>query len=345
MDYYEELTEAFAETTMLTLAPGVYPISQPLIVGSGKVLSLEGAVIQALPDFSGSAVIKIIENDGDDAAWFSKIIGGRVDANFATENCIEIVRGRKNTIRDIMCTRPLLHGIIAGTHPTQTSTGINCMNIECWWHEDGNPVEGHHVNDLASVGIYHKNCTDSYISTSYAVGFRRGFVADKGNEFSQCHAWGRLAHGPMEAAFRVNGGGSFSQCYADTPHNWYWNGSAYVQDENIAEVYGFDLQGFAQHLSLCSINNNIIDHPTNNLLVGINIGPQNGGWGYMFGTQFSGGSSSYKYKKHFGGSLDHCVILGIQDDGPGKFVDSSTGKQKIGNKQLSLETLMSCNFK
>lgn len=328
--------EAFAECNVVACVPGrVYGVSAPVVLQSGQTLELRGAILRALPDFTGSAVVLVKQGDGTQPAWYSHVTGGTVDGAFLADP-IEVYYGRQCDLSYVKTTRPLLYGVNIGT-AAQASTGINCHRVEAWFHEGYTPVAGHEVNPPGSIGIRYDNCTDSYASQCFAVGFRTGFDFNGGAvEYSHCHAWGRRAHGPFVTGFRAGASsGSYAFCYADTPHNWRWDGAAYVQDAAITEVYGFDLHGYSQHLVGCQLSINAMDAPnygaTDGLVVPVNMGGElaGGGYGYIIGLNLTGASTSYRYKKHFGGSTNNAVILGTNDGGSSLFIDNSTRGDKL----------------
>lgn len=326
----------------------VYGIGAPLVLGTQRKLKLNGATVRALAGFSGTALVLLREGDGTSAhAWFCDVDGGTLDGAFACDAGLEIVSGRENFITRVKTTRTRKYGIHAGSNTARSSTGAHVIDCQTWFHEEFAVVPGFEVNAADGIGVYHEACTDSYVTRTFSVGFRKGFVAAAAagsTEYAQCHAWGRRVHGPHTHCFQAFASGcTYTACYADTPHNWRWNGAELEQDSAITEVYGWDLQAFSAFL----VNNRIFINTqsaptfgaTDGVVVGVNIGAglTLGAFGWIVGFAFSGGSASYRYAKHFGGVLTKTTIIGVNDGGSARFVDFTTGGQRIAQKGLTVE--------
>lgn len=330
----------YAGATSEVVIPGVCGITDTIILGDRQKLRIVGR-LKALPGMDpAKSMIKITAGNSTTPAWYTRITGGgTIDGSNIVDAGIEVYFGRQVDLSHLEIIGVNKYGVVAGNVGTSyASTEANLDHVVCRWHQSSTPllVNGSYANDPGSIGIYHRNCTDSIVTNSQSVGFRKGFVAGIGagsTQYSHNHAWGGRVHGPFVTGFEdLSSGNTHTGDYADTPHNWYSpdGSTSYVQNGSITAVYGFAIRSYSQAHTGCKVFLNTSNAPyngsTNNLLTAVYMDPvvaPAGYYGYLNGFQIQGGSDSYKYAAAFGGVTDHATIQGLNVDAT-KVVDTAS---------------------
>ena len=320
--------DAFAENQYVRLeSGGIYKISVPIVLASNQTLDINGALLVATPGFTGNSMIRVTEPGATVPAWNANVIGkGKIDCAFNVNWAIEYVFARECDVTVQMLVRGLLGGVTAGTGGPSNSTGINCTGVSAWWHEEGVPVPSNPVNSPSSYGFKYINCSDSYFAQCFSVGYRKGFSGNFSIEYNQCHAWSRRVHGPLVTCFEALGDdGSFVTCYADAPHNWFWNGSAFAQDGSITEVIGFDHYGSTVNMfgCKCILPSDPTLGATNDLFIPVSFPVSGATNGTISGLTLSGATTLTRYKSVYRNYDNTVTVSGYRDRGADRLADQS----------------------
>jgi hypothetical protein len=225
----------------LVVPDGNWAIASPINLKKGVSLRLtSGAVISALPGFTGQAMI-ITDTAGFnthaiDAALRDGISGGKLDGKNVAAIGIQVHQSRYFLISDLVIEGCTTKGIEVGS-PSASSPSyeVMCSNLRLW--------RGEYLSATGSIGLDLQRCTDCYVYNvvviGYDIGFRDGDSANlnSSNDFLLCHAWARPANGNQSISFLCNGGNSsFVSCYADSPVKRAVNGDTSSAGQT---CYGF----------------------------------------------------------------------------------------------------------
>ncbi len=195
----------------LHLSDGHYCISCSLELPRNVSLVMEpGAVLQALPEFIGDAVVvKGIEKEHGQHGCYGVIRGGTINGGKHDVTGIQVKYACRLHISDLEIRNACKKGIHIGTEGWYE---VNISNVRCHLDMDVKHSPG-------SIGIHYDRCTDSYVSMAVIIGYETGVRSDSSsNDFQQIHVWNVPAHGPLKICYHCNGwNDSWNQCYADAP--------------------------------------------------------------------------------------------------------------------------------
>jgi hypothetical protein len=320
-----------------------YAVSDTVLVGDGRTIT-GNCTLKAITGMANKPIIMIKEGDGSTVAWGVDIDSGvTIDGNDIALTGIEAYYARSGKLHPNKITRVNKYGILLGdAGAADVSTDIHVYGTVIWYHESGSPVlkTASYANPADSIGVYYRNCTDSRVINTTAVGFRVGFqtaAASGSIDYTQAHAWNRRAHGPLLAAFRSYGSnGSYEQCYADTPNNWYSaDGTNYTQDAAITAVYGFYIDSYSQALVNCKVymNTSVSFGATDELLTAVHFAKAE--YGHIFGLQIKGAHADYQYLNVYGGTTSNVTIIGTGIPASGTLKNASTVFDQVGLRRIN----------
>lgn len=316
---------------------GTYALADTITLGDEKKLT-GNMTLKAITGMANKPMLLLKEGDGSTSAWHVSIPDTVIiDGNDIALTGIEVYRARECKLSPAKITRVCKYGFLLGDSTSGNySNGLDIYGTKIWYHEEDTPVSkgGSYANPSDSIGVYYRYCTDSVVVGVTATGFRVGFEESSNASairYISCHAWNRRAHGPLLACFRSYGSNSnYTQCYADTPHNWYSaDGSTYTQDAAITAVYGWYHDSYSQAVvnSVVYMNPSATYGATDELLTALYF--NKAGYGHVIGMQIKGASATYQYNKVYDGVTTNVTILGTGIPVSGSLADTASVFDKV----------------
>lgn len=262
------------------LIQGSYQIDSTLVLDQpGDSLYIaRGATLEASDNFSGQSMVEVGNYVDTSIEHVDIYGGGAINARHIAARGISYLSARFSELQlsriDGTTRRAVSMGANAAAGVTYevNVTGLNSM------HEQ---VQNH----ASSVCVYYEKATDCYLRGFVGVGYRKGVEVSANSysvELSQCHVWGRSAHGAMTHGFSVFGDATINQCNADTPYDLI-NGAG--------DLYGFYLSGNTTGNGRTFMNTTL---PSNGRVIGFAFTSDNKS--RISVGRVHGGSTSNKFK-------------------------------------------------
>jgi len=172
------------------------------------------AVIKALDDFSGEAIItKGLDSTKavvSEASGYGRISGGTIDGNKLNIDGIRVGSAYRLEISDIWIRDAFRVGINIGYKAGVYGYEVNVSNFRC-------EISRGSGGRMGSIGLLIDEYCDCYARNGIIIGYETGVRSNSGaNYFSQIHVWGGR---PTQKYCYYCGGreDTFDQCYADGP--------------------------------------------------------------------------------------------------------------------------------
>lgn len=272
----------------LQVPDGAFGIARTLdLPRDVSLLMTPGAVIRALPDFAGDAVIrKGREEERGQHGCYGAIRGGTIDGGAHTLTGILVPYACRLHIGDLEVRNARMKGIHIGTAGWYE---CNVSNVRC-------SLDPEVENCPGSIGLHYEKCTDSLVNSVVIIGYETGVRSDSSsNDFHQVHVWNFNTNGALKYCFYCNGwNDSWNQCYADSP---------ITGDET---GYGFYVDKPFNRITACRVYCN--QWATDNKTVGIYIS-DGGTHGTYMANHFTA-REEHRIARAFDGNLDSACILG-----------------------------------
>jgi hypothetical protein len=274
----------------LQLPAGTYMVSRTIELPTEISLHLEpGAVIRAMPNFNGNALLRKQQGEHGIHNWNGRISGGLIDGGKQNIIGIHVPGACRLDISDIEIIDCLQKGIYIGNSSKTWGYEVNIRGVRC-------AIDLKTKHAPGSIGLHYEKITDSYISQVVIIGYETG-VASEGsaNDYSQVHVWSVPEQGPLKRTFYCNGwGDSYNQCYADAPF-----------DEG-KECYGFLVNRPFNRFTNCRIYCNKFTF--DNTVVGFML-TDSGTHGSYLNNLFTA-QKEHRIKAAYAGNLEAATILG-----------------------------------
>lgn len=209
----------------------VYGVTGRCQVYCGSTVVIErGAEVRAMTGFAKAAAADAVSAVFEGATAIEVAAGAQRVRNVLFEingniNCNRMadagIQGHLGNNWTVNCAAgyilfPKIYGIRYGLS-TNSESMFECYidGVVVQFFRTDNDADG--TNDANSAGVDYAKCTDSTCSRSIAIGSRRGFRSQSGdNTFLRCHAWTNDGCGPMVAGFvNFSSGVKYVDCVAD----------------------------------------------------------------------------------------------------------------------------------
>ncbi len=282
---HAELTQRMAQLEAqgggtLELGDGLYEVDRPLLLPlSVSLYMTPHAIIRALPDFQGEAIV--IRDSGQEGmrAPTGWIRGGVIDGGKQALIGLQVKATWKMEISELEvrdCTYKGIH--------VAAMAEVNLSHIRV-------NVDMHTRYAPGSIGIHYESA-DNLVHSAVVIGYETGVRSDaSSNDFQFVHVWNwDPSQGPMSYCFYCNGNGdTYNGCYADSP-----------------TIAGFYMTKPFQRVFGCRIYYS--RWAADNAGAGVLIGP-NGTHGTYVGNTFFA-DKGHTLGKAYDGDLDSACILG-----------------------------------
>ncbi len=211
---HAELTQRIAALAdqgggTLELGDGVYGIQEPLVLPASVSLYMTPhAVIQALPNFHGDAVVFKDGGAREQYASCGWIRGGIIDGGRQPLTGLKIKHGCRMEISELEVRDATYKGIHLYDGGYEANLSHARVNVDL-----------HTRYAPGSIGI-HYEMGDSLVHSVVVIGYETAVRSDVGsNDYQFLHVWNfDPEQGKMDYCFYCNGtGDTYSQCYADSP--------------------------------------------------------------------------------------------------------------------------------